>query len=111
MRRLPALVVTGLLVAFAPACTTTPSCTGAFTADLPADVAGAPDPRAALDDWLDGTAPVGEAPGSAPRDGWEGAGTGTGTAVWASGGWRVTVWRTAQDEWVVTTLECGRAAR
>ena len=107
MRHLPAVAVTGLLVALASsACSTGPSCTGAFTADMPEDVAGAPDPRAALDEWLDGSAPVGEAPTSAPADGWQETGTGEGSVVWESGDWRVTVWRTTQDEWVVTTLEC-----
>ena len=106
MRHLIA-AVTGLLVVLASsACATGPSCTGAFTADMPADVAGAPDPRGALDEGLDGTAPVGEAPASAPRDDWEETGTGDGSGVGESGDWRVTVWRTTQDEWVVTTLEC-----
>ena len=107
VRRVPVLVVTGLLVALASsACATTPPCTGAFTVDMSADVDGAPDARAALDDWLDGTSPVGEAPESAPRSGWEETGDRPDVVTWENGDWRVTVFRTTQDEWIVTTLEC-----
>jgi hypothetical protein len=88
-------------------CSNEPPCSGAFTVDMPADTPGAPDPRAALETWLDGTSPVGEAPTSAPTKGWVDRGSDDADRVQLENGrWHVTVWRTTNAEWIVTTLGC-----
>lgn len=82
-------------------------CTGSFTVDMSLDTPGAVDPAAAVQDWIEGTSPVGAAPAGAPDTGWgEVSESPSGGVVLENGDWRVTVLRTTTDEWIVGTLEC-----
>ncbi|GAB3219350.1 hypothetical protein GCM10027586_11660 [Kineococcus gypseus] len=105
-----AFAVTGAVAAVAVlgGCASGTACAEAFTVDLPADTPGASDPLTALQEWLDGTSPVGRAPEEAPPGStWtEDAGGDSSRVLFKSGDWQVTASRTTNDEWIVTTLEC-----
>lgn len=101
---LAAVTVTSLLLG---SCGGESSCRGEFTVDMAADTPGAADPMAALQDWLDGTSPVGAAPAGAPDSGWEEAGGDATRVGLVNGDWQVTVMSTTNGEWIVWALVCG----
>lgn len=80
---------------------------GGWTASMPPDFEGEPDPRAALGAWLDGDPSMPAPHAEPPRDGWSEEPSGRpDVVVLTNGDWEVTTTRSTRGEWLVTSAGC-----
>jgi hypothetical protein len=80
---------------------------GGWTASMPSDFEGEPDPPAALRAWLDGDPSMPAPHAEPPRDGWvEDPSSRVDVVTMTNGDWEVTITRSTRGEWLVTASGC-----